>query len=103
NVAVNQSISYEDAFQAYINALNGTGAKYMKLKLLGRISSIVESKPLILNILHSLGEKRFVFNVWRPGFDMTYSSQKLLSTSYHFRWINFEEVILSCIKDGINN
>lgn len=98
NITVNQPISYENAFQAYIRALRRAGTKYMALRLFGNISSMIEKQPFILNRLHSLGENKFIFNIWRPGFDMHYSSQKLLSTSYRFHWDNFEDVILSCIK-----
>ena len=36
--------------------------------------------------------------IWKPGFDMTYSAQKLMATSYKFTWNNFEDVIASCLN-----
>ena len=100
NITVNQPLSYEEAFQAYIRALRRAGTKYMTLRLFGKISSLIEKQPIILNWMRSLGGNKFIFNIWRPGFDMNYSSQKLLSTSFRLHWENFEDVILSCIKDS---
>jgi nucleoside-diphosphate-sugar epimerase len=100
NIAVNPSISYEDAFKSYLRALDRSGFEYIKLKMLGKISLFIEQIPGITRWLNSKSGIRFVFGIWQPGFDMTYSSQKLLSTSYRFRWNKFEEVILSCINDS---
>jgi nucleoside-diphosphate-sugar epimerase len=98
NIAVEKPIHYNDAFQAYLNALNGFGYEYMKLKLLGKISVIADKTPGITHLFNSKSLKPFVFKIWRPGFDMTYSSKKLLDTSYQFQYSNFEDVISSCIN-----
>ena len=98
NIAVNQSITYEEAFRSYINALDKAGFEYIKARLLGRLSVIIEQIPGVTRWLSSKKGLRFVFGIWKPGFDLTYSSQKLISTSYQFRWNNFENVIASCIN-----
>jgi nucleoside-diphosphate-sugar epimerase len=100
NIAVNQSISYEEAFRSYMHALDRAGSAYIKVRLLGKLSFIIEQMPGITRWLSSKKRSRFVFGIWKPGFDLAYSSQRLLSTSYRFRWINFEDVIASCINES---
>jgi nucleoside-diphosphate-sugar epimerase len=97
NIAVNQPVSYEEAFRSYLNALNKAGSKYLKLRLLGRLSLMVERMPKMKHWLNSKKGSRYVFRLWKPGFDRTYSAKRLLSTCYTFRWDNFEDVIKSCI------
>ncbi|MBC8490116.1 MAG: NAD-dependent epimerase/dehydratase family protein [Bacteroidetes bacterium] len=97
NIAVDQSITYEEAFRSYLQALDKTGLEYIKVRLLGKLSYIVEHIPGITRWLSSNKDSRFAFGIWKPGFDLTFSSQRLLSTSYRFRWNNFEDVIASCI------
>ena len=101
NIAVDQSITYEEAFRAYIHALDRVGLDYIKVRLLGKLSFIVEQIPGMTRWLRSKIGSRFAFGIWKPGFDLTYSSQRLLSTSYRFRWNNFEDVITSCINEDI--
>jgi len=99
NIAVEQPIKYDEAFHAYLRALNRFGFEYMKLQLLGKLSLIAENIPGITCLLNSKSLKPFVFKIWRPGFDMNYSSKKLLATSYQFKLNNFEDVISSCINE----
>jgi len=97
NIAAEQPIKYDEAFRTYLRALNRFGFENMKMQLLGKLSLIAENIPGIIRLLNSKSFKPFVFKVWRPGFDMTYSSKKLLATSYQFKLSNFEDVISSCI------
>jgi len=98
NIAAEQPIKYDDAFRAYLRALNRFGFEYMKLHLLGKLSLIAENIPGIIRLLNSKCFKPYVFKIWKPGFDMIYSSKKLLATSYQFQLNNFEDVISSCIN-----
>ena len=97
NIAVDEPITYEDAFQSYMTALNKAGFKYMKLRSLGKLSSIIEQMPGVTRWLCRKWGARFAFGIWRPGFDLTYSSKRLLSTTYRFKWNDFERIIASCI------
>ena len=100
NVAVNP-ITYEDAFKAYIKALSNERIKYLRLRLLGHLSSMVERRPGLKKWLSTQIGSSFAFHIWKPGFDMVYSSENLLQTSFRFRWNEFEQVIASCLKaDG---
>jgi nucleoside-diphosphate-sugar epimerase len=100
NVAVDQPITYEEAFRSYMSALDGAGLKYAKLRVLGKISLIIEKIPSVTRWLSAKNGLPFVFGIWKPGFDLTYSSQKLLSTSYQYKWTNFESIITSCIHSS---
>jgi nucleoside-diphosphate-sugar epimerase len=100
NVAVDPPISYEHAFQAYLCALNRSGVRYLRQRMLGLVSAGIGRSALLSKWLHARGKDSIVFKVWRPGFDMTFSSRKLLAAKYRFRWNSFEEVLLSCITSG---
>jgi nucleoside-diphosphate-sugar epimerase len=100
NVSVDPPISYEHAFEAYLRALNRSGLRYLRQRMLGRISAGIGRSAFLSKWLHARGKDSIVFKVWRPGFDMTFSSRKLLAAEYKFRWNCFEDVLLSCINAG---
>jgi UDP-glucose 4-epimerase len=100
NIAVNEPIAYEEAFQAYIRVLGNAGRSYARIRLLGLISALLHTlPPAALGMANRLGEG-FMFRVWHPGFDLNYSSGKLLETGFAFRWKEFEEVLASCVEKG---
>lgn len=97
NICINEPILFEDAFQAYIRVLKRAGSLYFKIRLLAFISVLLHKVPGMLNwMINKYGEK-YLFKIWRPGFDLNYSSRKLLQTSFRFRWNDFEEVFYSCL------
>jgi nucleoside-diphosphate-sugar epimerase len=101
NVCVNDSILFEEAFQAYIRVLKRAGSSYLKIRLLALISVLLHKVPDALNwMVNNFGEG-FVFKIWHPGFDLNYSSQKLLQRSFKFKWNNFEDVFYSCLDENI--
>ncbi len=98
NIAVNEPIAYEEAFQAYLRVLEDAGSSYARIRLLGLISAFLHRlPPALLRMANRLGD-RLVFRVWHPGFDLNYSSGKLLATGFTLRWENFEEVLASCVE-----
>ena len=97
NIAVDRSISYEDAFRIYIGVLEDAGNAYFKLRILARIASQIEKLPGLAQWLCTQKKAGFVFGIWKPGFDLTFSSEKLLSTGYRFHWHEFEDAIASCL------
>jgi nucleoside-diphosphate-sugar epimerase len=99
NIVVEPPVSYEDAFQAYLRALDGAGYRFLRQRLLGRISVLIERRPTLARRLQVHGRRRLAFGVWRPGFDMTFSSQRLRETEFQFRWTEFETVLRSCLDD----
>jgi nucleoside-diphosphate-sugar epimerase len=99
NVAVDEPILFEDALQAYIRVLGRAGLPTARTKRLASVSSMIHKMPGVSHWLSRVGGSRFVFTLWHPGFDLTYSSSKLLGTSFRFKWGTFEDVLLSCI-DG---
>ena len=101
NIAVDEPISYEAAFASYLNVLDRAGHDFIKLRILAKLSALAQQMPMLTRWMSSRASKRWAFRIWKPGFDLTYSSRKLLSTSYRFQWYDFEKVIASCIQDPI--
>jgi nucleoside-diphosphate-sugar epimerase len=103
NINVNDAITYENAFESYMQALEAAGWRHIIPRVLGYISRTIEQLPGIIRWLNANHRSRFVFRVWKPGFDLTYSSQRLLASSFRFEWQNFEHVIASCLNNSIND
>jgi nucleoside-diphosphate-sugar epimerase len=100
NVCVNDSILFEDAFQAYIRVLKRAGSSYLKIRMLALFSVLLHKVPGALHwMVDNFGEE-FVFKIWHPGFDLNYSSQKLLQMSFRFKWNNFEDIFYSCLDES---
>lgn len=97
NIAVDRPVSFEEAFRAYLEALDRLGRSRIRARILGGISSLLEKFPVVSRSLPLIAEK-FGFRVWRPEFYVTYSSQKLVETSFRFKWDRFEDVLLSCMN-----
>jgi len=91
NVASGNAISFDDAFRAYRNALKCSGRLLLRARLLALISLAVRNIPAVWGPLG--------FRLWRPGFDITYSSEKLMHAGFQCKWNSFKDVILSCITD----
>lgn len=98
NIAVNEPIAYEDAFQAYLRVLENAGRSYAKIRTLGLLSAALQKLPPAIAAPAIRLGRRFMFRVWHPGFDLTYSSAKLLGSGFTFRWNSFEDVLSSCVE-----
>lgn len=98
NIAVNDPIGFEDAFSAYVRVLRQAGKSYAKVRLFAGISTLLHENPAFLHRLWGVLGDRFMFKIWRPGFDLLYSSSKLLGTSFRFMWDDFEKVFESCVE-----
>ena len=85
--------------RGYVRALDRSGRSLSLPKVLAVASSHLRRRPFLSSLV-SRGGKRFVFSVWRPGFDLLYSSAKLLATGFRFKWDSFEDVLLSCAGAG---
>jgi len=97
NVAVKEPILFEEAFRAYRRALRGAGRSYARARLIAAASAQLHRHPSLLRRVASVAGDRFLFRIWHPGFDLTYSAEKLLRTSFRFRWQEFEQVFASCL------
>jgi nucleoside-diphosphate-sugar epimerase len=98
NVVVEEPLSLEDAFRSYMTALSRANRTLWLPKLIAAVSLWVNKLPLLSSFMARSG-RRLIFNLRQPGFDMLYSSGKLMETSFRLKWTNFEEVILSCINE----
>lgn len=98
NITVNEPILFEEAFQAYIHVLRRAGRSYTFIRILAILSSGLHKLPSVINWISRVLSERFIFRIWRPGFDLNYSSAKLLDTAFKFKWTNFEEVFYSCLE-----
>ena len=99
NIAVERAILFEEAFQAYKWVLSNAENPYLWTRFLARLSEMAQKFPVITNWLARHGSDNLVYKLWHPGFDLTYASSKLHSTSFCFKWTTFEEILLSCIND----
>jgi nucleoside-diphosphate-sugar epimerase len=97
NVCLNEPILFEEAFRTYIRVLKRAGDEYFKIRLLALISVLLHKSPHLINWVFNKSGEKFLFKLWKPGFDLIYSSQKILQTSFRFKWNNFEEVFYSCL------
>jgi len=98
NITINKPILFEEAFTAYLRVLNKLGRPFIKVKIMAIISLLLHKLPLVLKWISKLFGERFLFTIWRPGFDLNYSSAKLLSTSFVFKCTDFGEVFYSCVE-----
>jgi len=72
---------------------------YLRIRVLALLSFMIHRVPDLLNWIERRYGDKYAFKIWHPGFDLTYSSQKLLQTSFSFKWTNFEDVFYSCLDD----
>lgn len=100
NVCLNEPILFEEAFRTYIRVLKRAGDEYYKIRLLAIVSVLLHRAPGLLNWLNNKFGEKFLFKIWHPGFDLNYSSQKILQTSFRFKWNDFEKVFYSCLNKG---
>jgi nucleoside-diphosphate-sugar epimerase len=96
NVAVEEPMLFEEAFRTYRRVLRAAGRRYAKARVFGGISALLHRHPSALERISALVGDRYMFRIWHPGFDLTYSSTKLLRTSFRFKWEEFEKVFASC-------
>ena len=99
NIAYPQPINFDEAMRSYLRALKRAGKPYRRARFIAGTSSAVHKLTSLSKWMSKIGGNNFVFNIWQPGFDMSYSSDKLLQTSFRFKWNNFEEILYSCIRD----
>lgn len=95
NILVENPIFFEQAYEAYLRALDRTGGSFIWPKLLAHASRTIHKIPPLSSLISRLG-RPFVFHVWHPGYDVLFSSAKLLATAYRFKWESFEDILLSC-------
>lgn len=99
NIAVSEPVSFEEAFTTFVRVLEKAGRKYARVRMLASISSVLHRAPTLLAWLTSVGGQRVFFRIWHPGYDVSYSSGKLLRTSFRLRHAAFEEVLSSCMRE----
>ncbi|MCB2206002.1 NAD-dependent epimerase/dehydratase family protein [bacterium] len=99
NIVAGESITYEDAFSAYLRALGKGQGFRVRQRFLGHASRLIERMPAFSDWLLKRAHRNLVFPVWRPGFDMTFAADRLAATDYECRWNEFEEVLLSCMHE----
>ena len=98
NIAAPHSRLYEDAFEDYRRMLTKAGRRYAHVRFLARVSSALHDRPSLLRLASRALGSGFTFAVWHPGFDLQYSSEKLLGLSFTFQWTDFEDVLVSCLE-----
>jgi nucleoside-diphosphate-sugar epimerase len=97
NVVTERAVTFEEAFQVYLRVLKRLGRSRARAAIMGRIADGFRKLPAVSHTLERYGG-RLGFPLWRPEFYLTYSSQKLLDTSFHYRWSHLEDVLVSCLR-----
>ena len=97
NIVVEPAIRYEEAFTQYRRVLGEAGRGYRRQRALAGLSASIERRPGLAAWLQARAKHALVFRVWRPGFDMTFSSAALRATGFRFAWTDFAEVLRSCL------
>jgi nucleoside-diphosphate-sugar epimerase len=98
NVAYYSPVRFEDALEIYTRLLDKTDLSFIRRRFLGLSSFLLHKIPALPGWISQNGSRHYFFNVWHPGFDLIYSSDKLRAASFQFRWDSFENVLLSCIN-----
>ncbi len=98
NITYNRPILFEDAFKAYINILDRTQGFTVKTRLIAAASELLNKVPLVSKVALNSFARKYFFVIWQPGFDILYSSDKLIKTSYRFKWDSFEDILESCLQ-----
>jgi len=99
NLAVDPPISFDAAADAYNRALRRARRPMRRARAVARISACARRLPTLTAAVQRLGGGRWFYPVGRAGFDITYSSHKVMDTGFTFQWQDFEEVLLSCFDD----
>ncbi len=99
NIVAGEAITYEEAFSAYLRALNQVKGRRVRQRVLGHASRWIERMPAFSDWLLKRAHRSLVFPVWRPGFDMTFAADRLAAADYRCRWNQFEEVLISCMHE----
>jgi nucleoside-diphosphate-sugar epimerase len=100
NVTVERPIAFDDALRAYRRALGRDGLRHVRARVLAGLSAALQAHPAVGRACTRVLPRKVAFTVWRPGFDVTYCSQRLQATGYRFRWVDFEAVIGSCLAEA---
>jgi len=102
NIVNYNPVLYEDAFKSYLNILDRSDGFNIKTKLIATTSEIFNKIPFLTKLIFNSFTKKYFFVIWQPGFDILYSSEKLLNTLYKFKWCSFEEILNSCLNGEQN-
>ena len=97
NITVSTPVLFEEAFNTYLQSVDHFKNINIKTKTIALLSNAINNYPSITKHITESKLKKYFFTIWMPGFEILYSSKKLLSTSYKFRYENFEDVLQSCL------
>jgi len=99
NVAVEQPISFHDAFEEYLSVLREAGSAFWRPKVLAGISAVLQRYPTALEWLIRSGSYSPVFPMWRLDRELVFTSKKLMDTGFRFTMPRFADVLESCLTN----
>ncbi len=103
NVAVEPPVNFGEAFAAYRRALRRLGARRWRERALAAISAGAHGAGRLTRRLGAPLQRRYAHSLWRPGWDLTYSSAQLRTTGFRFTRTDFCDVLEECLsRDGEN-
>ena len=103
NVAVEPPVNFGEAFAAYRRALRRLGTSRWRERALAAASAGAHRAGRLTHRLSVPLKLRYAHTLWRPGWDLTYSSALLRSTGFRFTRTDFCDVLERCLsRDGEN-
>ncbi len=100
NVAVEPPLPFAAAFASYRQVVGRIGLRRWRERILAILSSAVHEHADWQKWLPGPVRRRWVHDIWRPGWDLTYSSSRLRQTGFRFEHTDFTEVLNECLGGG---
>jgi nucleoside-diphosphate-sugar epimerase len=100
NVAVEPPLTFAAAFSDYRRALRHGGRRFWRERALASLSAVVQQHANWSQGWPESLRRRWLHGVWRPGWDLTYSSARLRETGFVFKHTDFTEVLNDCLNSS---
>ena len=98
NVAVEPPVNFGEACAAYRRALRRLGASRWRERTLAAASAGAQGAGRLTLRLGAPLKRRYAHTLWRPGWDLTYSSARLRATGFRFTRTDFCDVLQRCLQ-----
>ncbi len=99
NVAIEPPLRFGEAFAAYRRALRRCGRRRWRERTLAAVSAAVQPRAACSRRLPARLRRPWLHDLWRPGWDLTFTSARLRATGFAFAHADFTEVLDECLRD----
>jgi nucleoside-diphosphate-sugar epimerase len=98
NVAVEPPVRGERALEALRSALRRAQGAPLRARALVELAFWTRRSPRVQRMLEAVQEGRWVSRLSETAHEMVYTSARLCRAGFRFRWLEFEDVLVSCIE-----